>query len=140
MHYLVERNGRYKQTIMPGMNFLIPFFDRIGYKVDMRERKVGVVFGDLKTKDNEEIVCNSDVYVQVVDAKKVAYETGNVDETLRLRCAIEMKKLIKSKTLHQVLADAQGLDDMLLQRLKPHEQAWGVEINYIDIHKIHSET
>ena len=137
VHYLIERNGKYLRTITPGMNFILPFFDRVGYKVDMRERKVRVKFPDLKTKDNAQIVCDADVYVQVTDAHKVAYATGNVDETLRLKAVLEMKKLVKSRTLAQILSSADQLDEEFLSHLKAHDQDWGLHINYVDIHKIY---
>jgi hypothetical protein len=67
----------------------------------------------------------------------VAYATGNVDETLRLKSVVEMKKLVKSRTFEDILSAADKLDEAVLKQLKTHDQDWGLEINYVDIHKIH---
>jgi len=137
MEYTVERYGRFTKILRPGLNVIIPFVDRISYKVDMRERKVPVQFADLKTKDNHEIVTNGNLHVQVLDAHKVAYDTGNVDENIRLRAGLEMKKLVKSMTLDQVMSEADVLDAAILEAVEPLQGEWGIKINYIDVHKVY---
>ena len=137
MEYTVERYGRFTKVLQPGLNFIIPFMDRVSYKVDMRERKVPVQFGDLKTKDNLEIVTSGDLHVQVTDAHKVAYDTGNVDENIRLRAGLEMKKLVKTMTLDEVMAEADVLDAAILKSVEPLQYEWGIKVNYIDVHKVY---
>jgi len=137
MEYTVERFGRFTKILQPGLNVIIPFMDRVSYKVDMRERKVPVQFGDLKTKDNLEIVTSGDLHVQVTDAHKVAYDSGNVDENIRLRAGLEMKKLVKSMTLKEVMAEADVLDAAILKSVEPLQYEWGIKVNYIDVHKVY---
>jgi len=137
MEYTVERFGRFTKILQPGLNVIIPFMDRVSYKVDMRERKVPVQFGDLKTKDNLEIVTSGDLHVQVTDAHKVAYDSGNVDENIRLRAGLEMKKLVKSMTLKEVMAEAEVLDAAILKSVEPLQYEWGIKVNYIDVHKVY---
>jgi len=137
MEYTVERFGRFTKILQPGLNVIIPFMDRVSYKVDMRERKVPVQFGDLKTKDNLEIVTSGDLHVQVTDAHKVAYDSGNVDENIRLRAGLEMKKLVKSMTLKEVMAEADALDAAILKSVEPLQYEWGIKVNYIDVHKVY---
>ena len=137
MEYTVERYGRFTRVLQPGLNFIMPFMDRVSYKVDMRERKVPVQFGDLKTKDNLEIVTSGDLHVQVTDAHKVAYDTGNVDENIRLRAGLEMKKLVKTMTLDEVMAEADVLDAAILKSVEPLQYEWGIKVNYIDVHKVY---
>jgi len=105
--------------------------------VNMRERKVPVQFSELKTKDNQEIVTNGDLHVQVLDARKVAYDVGNVDENIRLRAGLEMKKLVKTMTLDQVMSEADVLDAAIMKAVEPLQGEWGIKINYIDIHKVY---
>ncbi|RZV41590.1 MAG: SPFH/Band 7/PHB domain protein [Acidimicrobiales bacterium] len=137
MEYTVERYGRFTKILKPGFNVILPFIDRVSYKVDMRERKVPIQFGDLKTKDNQEIVTSGDLHVQVVDAHKVAYDRGNVDENIRLRAGLEMKKLVKSMTLDEVMAEADVLDAAIMESVEPLQYEWGIKVNYIDVHKVY---
>ncbi len=137
MEYTVERLGRYTKTLKPGLAILVPFMDRIGYKVNMRERKIPVQFPDLKTKDNAEITGSADIYVRVVDAHKLAYEIGDSDASVRLKCELEMLKLIKSMTLKTVLASADEIDQALLEAVQEHQMEWGLDVRFIDVHKIY---
>lgn len=137
MAYTIERYGRFTRILQPGLNVILPFIDRVSYKVDMRERKVPVQFGDLKTKDNKEIVTSGDLHVQVVDAHKVAYDRGNVDENIRLRAGLEMKKVVKSMTFDEVMSEADVLDAAIMKSVAPMQDEWGIKVNYIDVHKVY---
>ena len=137
MEFTVERYGRFTKVLKPGLNLIIPFVDRISYKINMRERKVPVQFEDLKTRDNQEIATNGDLHVQVLDAHKVAYDTGNVDENIRLRAGLEMKKLVKSMTLEQIMSQADILDKAIMKRVEPFQDEWGIKVNYIVVHKVY---
>lgn len=136
MAYTIERYGRFTKVLKPGLNLILPFIDRISYKVDMRERKVPINFTELKTKDNKEISTGGYLHIQVLDAYKVAYGTGNVDENIRLKANVEMKKLVKSMTLKQVLSEADVLDKALIDKVSESQAEWGMKINYIDIQKV----
>ena len=138
MAYTKERFGKYIGTITPGLNLIVPYIDRVGCRVNMRERKVKVNFPELKSRDNQEITASADAYVQVTDAYKAAYGTGNVDEALRLKLDQEMKKLIKTMLAEQIFNGADRLDKVLLEAIKPFEDEWGIAVNYIDIHKIYA--
>ncbi len=138
MVYTVERYGRYLKTLQPGLHIITPFADKISFRVNMRERKVRVSFPDLKTKDNQKIIGDADVFVRVTNAHKVAYDNGDVDETLRLKCERAMVKLVKTMSFDEVMAGADNMDEKLLSSIKPHEASWGLQIKYVDIHKIYA--
>ncbi len=137
MEYTVERFGRYGKTLKPGLAVIAPFIDKIGYKVNMRERKVDVQFSGLKTKDNAEISGSADVYVSVTDAYKLAYETGDSDDSIRQKFDMEMGKLVKSMDQADILSNADTVDTLILNTVKLHEEKWGLNVRYIDVHKIY---
>ncbi|MBL4871625.1 MAG: hypothetical protein JKX72_11805 [Robiginitomaculum sp.] len=137
MEYTVERFGRYLKTIKPGLTLVVPFIDKIGYKVNMRERKVYVEFTELKTKDNAEIKGDADIYLTVSDTYKLAYETGDSDVNIRQKCDMEMKILAKTMTVEAILTSADKIDETLLSLIKSRESDWGLRVRYIDVHKIY---
>lgn len=137
MQYTIERFGRYTKTLKPGLSLVVPFIDRIGYRLNMRERKFAVKFSDLKTKDNTEIMSVADIYATVTDAYKVAYGSNDIDENIKLKCEREMKKLVKAMDLSEIMSEADTVDAALLSALKPLEAEWGMQVRYIDVHKIH---
>ncbi len=137
MEYTVERFGRYTKTLKPGLAIITPFIDKVGYKVNMRERKVDVQFAGLKTKDNAEINGSADIYVSVTDTYKLAYETGDSDDSIRQKFDMEMGKLVKSMDQTDILSSADTVDSLILSAVKLHEEKWGLHVRYIDVHKIY---
>ena len=74
---LVERVGRYHETLGPGLHVLMPFFDRVAFNVDMKEEAIEVPPQDCFTKDNVRVEVDGIVYMQVVNSKQASYGIVN---------------------------------------------------------------
>ncbi|HHL43794.1 MAG TPA: hypothetical protein ENJ42_09260 [Hellea balneolensis] len=135
MSYTVERHGKYIRTLLPGQHWIIPFIDKIGFRINMRERKLRVPFSELKTKDNHEVYTDADILVRVKSPHIVAYETGNVDETIKLNIRKFMKSVVKSRTLSEILSHADEIDEELLSKMRAEQDKWGVDISFVDVHR-----
>jgi len=66
MEFTVEQFGRYTKTLKPGLSFIIPFIESIGYKMNMRERVIDIPSQDVITKDNAMVTADAVVFIQVV--------------------------------------------------------------------------
>ncbi len=138
MEFLVERLGKYRENLKPGLNVITPFMDRIAYRVNMGQQKIHLNFPELITKDGHAVRGSANVYVKITDAAKAAYELVSLHDTLRLLISgQEMKYLVHSLTLKQALADTESLNENLLIRAKHNEEDWGISIKYIEIDKIY---
>src|SRR5712691_4343409 len=73
-NWTVERFGRYTRTIYPGLNLIVPFFDRIGRKMNMIEQVIDSPSQDIITKDNATGTVDGVAFFQVFDAAKSSYE------------------------------------------------------------------
>ncbi len=71
---LVERFGRYKETLEPGLHFIVPFADQVAARVDMRESVLDIEPQAVITKDNVTVTVDAVIYYQVVDPKAIRYE------------------------------------------------------------------
>jgi len=69
MEWTLENFGRYQKTLKPGLAFVIPFYQRISNKMDMRERVIDIPSQDVITKDNVMVTADAVVFIQVIDAR-----------------------------------------------------------------------
>ena len=76
--WTVERFGRYTRTLSPGLNIIVPFFDRIGRKVNMMEQVIDIPQQEVITRDNATVTVDGVAFYQVFDAAKASYEVSNL--------------------------------------------------------------
>src|SRR6188768_226478 len=81
-HWTVERFGRYTRTLSPGLNLIVPFFDRIGRKVNMMEQVIDIPRQDVISKDNATVTVDGLAFFQVYDAPKASYEVTHLDRAI----------------------------------------------------------
>src|ERR1700704_3278372 len=73
-NWTVERFGRYTRTLSPGLNLIVPFFDRIGHKMNMMGQAIDIPQQHVITKDNATVTVDGLAFFQVIDAAKASYE------------------------------------------------------------------
>src|ERR1700691_3732503 len=81
--WTVERFGRYRVTLRPGLNLIIPYVDRIGHKVSVQEIVLEIASQLVITKDNASVTVDGIVFYQILEAGKAVYEVQNLEQALR---------------------------------------------------------
>ncbi len=100
---LVERFGRFKETLDPGLRFIIPFMDTLRHRVDMRETVLDIEPQPVITKDNVTVTVDAVVYYYVTEAKAVKYEVANFYSAVSKLAQTNLRNVIGDMSLDETL-------------------------------------
>jgi regulator of protease activity HflC (stomatin/prohibitin superfamily) len=135
-NWTVERFGRYTRTLPPGLNLIVPFFDRIGRKVNMMEQVIDIPQQEVITKDNATVTVDGVAFFQVFDAAKASYEVADLHRAIVTLNMTNIRSVMGSMDLDQVLSHRDEINEKLLRVVDAAVSPWGVKVNRIEIRDI----
>ena len=135
-HWTLERFGRFVCTLKPGLHFLIPFVDNIGYRVNMKEQVLDIASQEVISADNAMVTVNGVVFFMVLDAAKSAYEVNQLDFAITNLVITNLRTVLGSMELDEMLAQRARINTEMLKTLSASVQPWGIKITRIEIKDI----
>ncbi len=133
---LVERFGRYKETLDPGLKFIIPFVDSLKIRIDMRETVLDIEPQPVITKDNVTVTVDAVVYYYVTEAKAVRYEVANFFAAVSKLAQTNMRNVIGEMTLDETLTSRERINTALRETLDEATDKWGVRVTRVEVKEI----
>jgi regulator of protease activity HflC (stomatin/prohibitin superfamily) len=135
-NWTIERFGKYTRTLEPGLNIIVPYFDRVGRKVNMMEQVIDVPQQEVITKDNATITVDGVAFYQVFDAMKASYEVSSLNQGIITLTMTNIRSVMGSMDLDQVLSHRDEINERLLRVVDAAVSPWGVKVNRIEIKDI----
>ena len=125
MAFVVERFGKFRKTMTAGLNFVVPFIDRVAYKVSLKEMALDVPGQSAITKDNITLNVDGVLYMKVLDPEKASYGIDNYVFGVTQLAQTTMRSEIGKITLDRTFEERDLLNSAIVSAINDAGAAWG---------------
>ena len=130
---VVERFGKYKQTLPAGLNIVVPFIDKVRYVIDLREQVVSFPPQPVITEDNLVVSIDTVIYFQVTDPVAATYEIANYIQAVEQLTMTTLRNIVGGMDLEQTLTSREEINSGLRGVLDEATGKWGIRVNRVEI-------
>ena len=131
--HVVERLGRLRSVLGPGINFVVPFLDRIAHKVSILERQLPTAQQDAITTDNVLVKVETSVFYRITEPEKTVYRIRDVDAAIATTVAGIVRGQIGKMELDQVQSNRAEVATNIREQVRLLVDDWGIEVTRAEI-------
>ena len=134
--YVIEKLGKYSESLNSGLNFINPFFDRVSRIVSLKEQVVDFDPQAVITKDNATMQIDTVVYYQVTDPKLYTYGVERPLSAIENLTATTLRNIIGDMTVDETLTSRDIINTKMRQELDDATDPWGIKVNRVELKTI----
>ena len=134
--WIVERLGKYHGTLHPGLNIIIPYLDRIAYRLVTKDIILDVQEQEVITRDNAVILTNAIAFIKVTDPVKAVYGVVDFSEAIRNLIMTTLRSITGEMDLDQALSSRDKIKVRLCESIADEAVDWGLTVKSVEIQDI----
>ena len=131
--HVVERFGRLRAVLGPGINFVVPYVDRVAHKISILERQLPTATQDAITQDNVLVKVETSVFYRITEPEKTVYRIRDVDAAIATTVAGIVRSEIGKLELDQVQSNRTQLIGQIREHVHAMVDDWGIEVTRAEI-------
>ncbi|WP_086820389.1 SPFH domain-containing protein [Allokutzneria sp. NRRL B-24872] len=133
---VIERLGRFRAVAAPGLNFLLPFLDKVRARIDLREQVVSFPPQPVITQDNLTVSIDTVVYFQVTDPRAAVYEISNYIIGVEQLTTTTLRNVVGGMSLEETLTSRDSINGQLRGVLDEATGRWGIRVSRVELKAI----
>jgi regulator of protease activity HflC (stomatin/prohibitin superfamily) len=126
--WVVERLGKFNTTLAPGLNFLVPFIDKVAYKHSLKEIPLDVPSQICITRDNTQLQVDGILYFQVTDPMRASYGSSNYIMAISQLAQTSLRSVIGKLELDKTFEERGIINAQVVQAIDEAALNWGVKV------------
>ena len=134
--FIVERLGKYHNTLEAGLHILVPFIDKVSYRHTLKEQAVDVAPQSCITKDNIAVEVDGVLYMQVIDAKRASYGINNYQFASTQLAQTTMRSVIGKLELDRTFEERETINGAIVDAVDKASDPWGVKVTRYEVKNI----
>lgn len=134
--WVVQRLGKYRVSLRPGLNFIIPYIDSVAFKVTTKDIVLDIPSQEVITKDNAVLITNAVAYINIVSPEKAVY--GVEDYVLAIQTLVQtsLRSILGEMTLDEALSSRDHIKAKLKAAISDDIADWGITLKTVEIQDI----
>lgn len=134
--WVVQRLGKYSQTLEPGLNLIIPYVDDVAYKVTTKDIVLDIPSQEVITRDNVVIIANAVAYINIVRPDKAVYGIEDYEYGIRNLVQTSLRSIIGEMDLDNALSSREEIKTKLKHAISEDIADWGITLKTVEIQDI----
>ena len=134
--WVVQRLGKYHSTLGPGLNFIIPYVDKVAYKVTTKDIVLDIPSQEVITKDNAVIIANAVAYINILSPEKAVYGVEDYRVAIQTLVQTTLRSIVGEMDLDDALSSRDQIKAHLKNAISDDISDWGITLKTVEIQDI----
>ncbi len=134
--HVVQRLGKYRKTLGPGLNIIIPYMDKVAYKVVTKDIVLDIPSQEVITKDNAVIITNAVAYINILFPDKAVYGVDDYEAAIKTLVQTSLRSIVGEMDLDEALSNRNLIRTRLKEAISDDISDWGIALKTVEIQDI----